>query len=292
MARARLLKKRITAVRTIQRITRTMQMIATSKFTKAQHRARAGKPYAEKIRALVQDALAAAPGFTHPLIAGPPGTARRERLLVISSDRGLCGAYNASVFRTAMEEVRRLRGAGAEPEIETAGKKAVGFFRFQKIAIAHRHSFGDQPGYEPIEELAGRYIADFAAGGLDAVCVASMQFVSNTQQVPRLIRLLPVEAAPPSEPGGAAGPRPLYEFSPSMAAILEELLPLAVKSTLFQAFLDGAVSEQIMRMVAMKAATENARELGKLLNRRFNRARQTQITTELMEVVGGAGALG
>jgi F-type H+-transporting ATPase subunit gamma len=290
MGRIREIKKRIEAVRTIQRITKTMQMIATAKFTTAVQRAHASRPYTEKVQRLVEEALAGASDFEHPLIDGPVESPRRERLLVIASNRGLCGAYNANVLRTAMGHVRGLRNEGRELDLETAGKKAVGYFRFQKVTVAHRHVIADQPPYEQIEPLAEQYIEGFIAGRYDAVRVASMHFVSNTRQVPRVIQLLPL--TPDTGHTEAAGPRATYEFSPSAEAILGELMPLAVKTALFQAFLDAAVSEHIMRMVAMKAATENAGELRRMLIRRYNRARQTQITTELMEIIGGAAALG
>jgi F-type H+-transporting ATPase subunit gamma len=289
MARTREIKKRIGAVRTIQRITKTMQMIATAKFTTAVQRAHAARPYTEKVQALLEAALAGVAEFEHPLVDGPAESLRRERLLVIASNRGLCGAYNAHALRTAMDHVRAVRQEGRELDLETAGKKAVGYFRFQKVAIAHRHTFADQPAYDQVETLAEQYLRDFVDGRHDAVRVASVHFVSNARQVPRVIQLLPLTLGHGDAP--APGPRATYEFSPSAGAILGALLPLAVKTALYQAFLDAAVSEHIMRMVAMKAATENAGELRKTLTRRFNRARQTQITTELMEIVGGAAAL-
>jgi F-type H+-transporting ATPase subunit gamma len=297
MARTREIKKRITAVRTIQRITKTMQMIATAKFTHALARAKATRPFTQKVQQLVAEVAAAAGDLEHPLINGPAEPARRELLLVISSDRGLCGAYNGNVLRQAIHHVRSLRSGGVELELQTSGKKAVGFFRFQKTPIAQRHTFGDKVSYEQVERLAESFIAAFMQGKIDAVRVASMKFISNTRQSPQLLQLLPLKppAAAPATGSTSAAPKQaagLYEFSPSAAELLDDLLPLTVKTMLFQAFNDAVVSEQIMRMVAMKAATENAKELGKLLRRRYNRARQTQITTELMEVIGGAAAQG
>jgi F-type H+-transporting ATPase subunit gamma len=289
MARIREIKNRIGAVRTIQRITKTMQMIATAKFTTAVQRAQASRPYTEKIQGLVGEVLVATQDFEHPLIDGPADSPRRERLLVIASNRGLCGAYNANVLRTGMGHVRHLRGEGRELDLETAGKKAVGYFRFQQVEVADRHTFADQPPHDLVEALAEQYIEDFLAGKHDAVRVASMHFVSNSRQVPRVIQVLPLQ--PATQDTEAAGPRASYDFSPSAEKILGRLLPLAVKTVLFQAFLDAAVSEHIMRMVAMKAATENAGDLRKLLTRNYNRARQTQITTELMEIIAGAAAL-
>jgi F-type H+-transporting ATPase subunit gamma len=290
MARIRDIKKRIGAVQTIRRITKTMQMIATAKFTSAVQRAQASKPYTEKVLGLVAEALAGAADFEHPLMDGPAKSPGRERLLVIASNRGLCGAYNANVLRAAIAQVRDLREQGRELDLETAGKKATAFFRFQKVAVSHKHTVSDQPKWDEVEPLADQYIADFMEGRYDAVRIASMHFISNARQQARVIQLMPL--VPASGHGEAAGARAIYAFSPSAEAILGDLMPMAIKAAMFQAFLDAAVSEHIMRMVAMKAATENAADLRKILTRQYNRARQTQITTELMEVIGGAAALG
>ncbi len=296
MARIREIKKRIGGVKTVQRITRTMQMIATAKFTTAIQRVSSARPYSEKIDRLVGETLAGAGGeFEHPLIDGPGESPSRERVLVITSNRGMCGAYNANALRTAAAHIRSLRERGRELELETAGKKAVGYFRFQKIPVAVSHAMGDEPRYDEIERLADSYIEDFTAGRHDAVHVVCMRFVSTSRQIPRVIKLLPLEPSvlpeTRGESSGGDGASALYDFSPSAQMILDRLMPLAVKTILFQAFLESNVSEQIMRMVAMKAATENAGDLARTLTRRFNRARQTQITTELMEIISGAAAL-
>jgi F-type H+-transporting ATPase subunit gamma len=322
MAQIREIKKRMVAVGTIQRITKTMQMIATAKFTAAVARAKATKPYTNKIRQLVGEVAAAAGDVEHPLLKSltwaKPGSvesARRELLLVITSDRGLCGAYNGNVLRKALGHIRDLKSRNIAFNLETSGKKAVGFFRFLQMPITHRHTIGDKPKYEDVERLASRFIDEFSAGKFDAVRVAYMRFESNSRQVPELMQLLPLSAALAvgAAAGGAAGPAAAsqpavageraaaaalavgpkgnYEFSPSSDIILAALLPMAVKASLFQAFNDAVVSEQIMRMVAMKAATENAKDLGKTLKRQFNRARQSKITTELTEIVSGAAAL-
>lgn len=289
MAQIRKIKKRITAVNTIQRITKTMQLIATAKFTTAVQRAKASRPYTDKLRQLVAESLAAATDLEHPLIDGPAESPNRELLLVITSDRGLCGAYNANILRTARSHIRDLQARGRAVDLETAGKKAVGYFRFQRLPIAHHHSIGDKPQYGVVESLAQRYIDEFGAGQYDAVSVAYTHFVSNTRQVPKIIGLLPLK--PPAQGDAPADANALYEFSPSSEALLDDLLPSAVRTALFQAFLDAAVSEQIMRMVAMKGATENAGDLGRTYTRDYNRARQSQITTELMEIIAGAAAL-
>jgi F-type H+-transporting ATPase subunit gamma len=292
MAQIREIKKRMVAVGTIKRITKTMQMIATAKFTAAMQRAQATRPYTETIRQLVEEVAQAAGDVQHPLIDGPAEPVGRERLLVISSDRGLCGAYNANVLRKGLDHVRALKSKNVSCDVEVSGKKAVGFFRFQKIELADRHLIGDKPAYEAVNAIATRLIDSFTLGEYDAVRVAYMRYESNARQIPELLQLLPMR--PAADEGADEGDKRAnanYDFSPSSAELLADLLPATVKSQLFQAFNDAVVSEQIMRMIAMKAATENASDLGKTLNRDFNRARQAQITTELSEIIAGTAAL-
>ena len=299
MAQIREIKKRMVAVRTIQRITKTMQMIATAKFTAALQRAKATRPYTERIRELVAEVSAAAGDVDNPLLGvrsgGSGKTSGKEILLVVTSDRGLCGAYNGSVLRNAMSEIRKRRAAKCEVIVETAGKKGVAFFRFQKMDIAERHSFGDKPVFADVAALADRYMADFVAGKIDAVHVAYMRFISASRQVPEVMQLLPLtveaSAAAASAATAAKGAETVYDFRPSAEVLLNDLLPKSVKVSLFQALNDSVVSENVMRMVAMKAATDNASGLGRTLKRNFNRARQAKITTELTEIISGAAAL-
>ncbi len=288
MAQIREIKKRMIAVRTIQRITKTMQMIATAKFTAALQRSKATRPYTERIRALVAEVASAAGDVANPLLGGRGKAVGKEILLVVSSDRGLCGAYNGSILRTAMAEIRKRRAEKREMIIETAGKKAVAFFRFQKIDVAERHAFGDKPAFADVAALADRYMADYVAGKVDAVYVAYMRFASTSRQVPEIMQLLPLTLEGALAIRGAAT---LYEYRPSAEELLNELLPKSVKVSLFQAMNDAVVSENVMRMVAMKAATDNASGLGRTLKRNYNRARQAKITTELTEIVSGAAAL-
>ena len=287
MAQIRELKKRMVAVRTIQRITKTMQMIATAKFTAALARSKATRPYTDRIRGLVGEVAAAAGGdFSHPLMSAPATPTRRELVLVISSDRGLCGAYNGNVLRKGNQAIKALKAANKEVVLETVGKKAVAYFRFAKVDVAEKHTFGDKPQFAQVEALAKRLMADFGAGKFDAVHVCYMRFVSNARQVPEVMQLLPLAA--PAAGGGASSN---YEFSPSGPELLSDLLPKSVVVSLFQAFNDAAVSEHVMRMVSMKAATDNAGALGRTIRRNYNRARQARITTELTEIVAGAAAL-
>ncbi|MFZ4751423.1 MAG: ATP synthase F1 subunit gamma, partial [Phycisphaerales bacterium] len=269
------------------RITKTMQMIATAKFTAALARAKATRPYTDRIRGLVGEvAGAAGDDFSHPLMKAPAPATNRELVLVITSDRGLCGAYNGNVLRKGNQAVKALKAAGKDVHLETVGKKAVAYFRFAKVDIAERHTFGDKPQFAQVEALAKRLMADFEAGKFDAVHVVYMRFVTNSRQVAETMQLLPLAA--PSTAGAAPAN---YEFSPSGAELLADLLPKSVVVSLFQAFNDAAVSEHVMRMVSMKAATDNAGGLVRTIRRNYNRARQARITTELTEIVAGAAAL-
>jgi len=286
------------AVANIRRITRTMQMIATSKFSKAQHRATATKPYTEGVFDLVTQLGATAGNVAHPLITGVAGAEKKpELILVMTSDRGLCGAYNGSVLRTAMRHIRALREQGLEIETDLIGKKGVAFFRYNDVPVSRRLTeFGDEPRYDDVVRLAEGYMERFTKGEISRVSLIYMRFISAGRQRPEALQLLPLKA--PEKPAAAdeetsaeGGYNVIYEFSPDPEELLNQLLPEAVKSTLFQAMNDSIVSEHIARMVAMKSATDNAAKMGKLLTRQYNRARQAQITTELTEIVTGAAAL-
>jgi F-type H+-transporting ATPase subunit gamma len=289
MAQIREIKKRMVAVRTIQRITKTMQMIATAKFTASLQRAKASRPYTEQIRTLATEVASAAGDLSHPLLAAREKPTGREVVLVIASDRGLCGAYNGNLLRSALAHIRSRVAKGRTLAVEASGKKAVAFFKFQKVELAERHAFGDKPSFDTVAAVARRYMADFAAGKIDSVHVAYMRFISNSRQVPEVMQLLPFAI-----PGGAAAPggaATMYDYSPGARELMDELLPRCVEVSLFQAANDAVVSENVMRMVAMKAASDNAGGLGRTLKRNYNRARQARITTELTEIVSGAAAL-
>ncbi len=286
MANRRLLVKRRRAARNIRKITRTMQLIATARFQAAYKRATAGKPYTEKLAQLAASLARAAEGAEHPLMSPREG-ARGRALLVLTSNRGLCGGYNANVLRAAVEHLGRDE---SEVVVHMVGKKGVNFFRFTGRPLAGQiTTLGDTPRFEAVEPVASRLIEAFLAGEIAALDVAYMKFLSAGRQAPVVERLLPLAAD--SGAGGAEGREVLYEFTPGAREILDEVLPATVRVRVFQAFTDAAVSEQVARMVAMKAATDAAGEMIKSLTRRYNRARQTQITMELLDIVGGANAL-
>jgi F-type H+-transporting ATPase subunit gamma len=295
MGKTREIKKRIKAVGNIRRITKTMQMIATSKFAKAQATSLATKPYTETIFQLVTELAAQLKDEPHPLLEG--GQSQRpgkELTLVLTSDRGLCGPYNGSVLRTAMH-LARSNPAVKAGEIHLVGRKGASFLRFAGITITKQHTqFGDKPTYDNVRALAEDFITRFTAGEIARVRVVYTKYISAGRQAPTVMQLLPFETGNVEAGGGekpAATSNLVYEFIPSAREMLDDLLPAAVKALLFQAFNDAVVSEHVARMVAMKSATDNAGKAGKRLTRDFNRARQTQITTELTEIVGGAAAL-
>ena len=299
MAQIREIKKRIKAVSNIRRITKTMQMIATSKFARAQQRATASKPYTEGVYDLVQELAARAGNISHPLIDGPesgPHSDAKDLVLLITSDRGLCGPYNGSLIRTTFRHLREAGSGSAQQgaqkcEVEIVGRKGIGVLKFNGIPVSQTRAFGDTPRYEEIERLASEYMTRFQDGHISSVRVVYMRFESTARQRPEVLQLLPLKPPTEEEQGAAAAAAVEYDFSPEPAELLGDLLPETVKATLFQAFNDAIVSEHVARMVAMKSATDNAGKLGKSLKTKFNRARQAQITTELSEIIGGTAAL-
>src|SRR5437879_1561002 len=290
MAKTRAIVKRRKAIRNIRKITRTMELIATARFKKALDRAVEAKAYTERIAELAADLSASATNVTHPLLKKRE-TVKNTVLLVITSNRGLCGGYNASILREAIREIRDIRARGETLHLELSGKRAITYFRFQRIEAEKTYThFEDKPRFDEVEELANRYLAAFISGQIDRVEVTYMKFLNAARQVPVTEVLLPLAAEETTEEVEKS-PSVEYEFLPSAADILEEILPVSFKVRLFKCFLDAAVSEQIARRVAMKGATENAGDIIKALSRQYNRARQAQITKEIAEVIGGAAAL-
>lgn len=308
MANRRELVKRRKAVRNIRKITRTMQLIATARFQAAFNRAMATKPYTEKLAELVNDLSRAAGNIDHPLLATHPEV-KRSALVVLTSSRGLAGGYNAHVLRAAVNHLDEQAAQGIETQVHMVGKKGIAYFRFLRREMAEQTANpGDKPSFEQVEPIANTLIDRFLKKEIASVYVAYMRFVSAGQQRPEVVQLLPLstdtEDGKHGKDGKAAEPagdrsadkaerkhRVEYEFSPSPRELLDELLPAIIRVRLFQAFNDAVVSEQVARMVAMKAATDAAGDMIKALSRQYNRARQTQITMELLDIVGGANAL-
>src|ERR1019366_1748996 len=296
MASTRVLVKRRKAIRNIRKITRTMELIATARFKKAMDRTIEADAYTRKIAELAADLSANAGDIKHPLLEKRTEV-KNSVLLVLCSNRGLCGGYNGSILREASAHLRRVQSEGIHVQLELSGKRAISYFRFQGVQAEQNYThFEDKPTFEESDVVASRYLADYIAGKIDRVEVAYMKFISVARQVVAVETLLPLSSLAP-EPGRPAkqpeekkGPVE-YEFLPGAGEILEEILPVSFKIRLFKCFLDSAVSEQIARRVAMKAATENAGEMIKALSLKYNRARQAQITKEISEIVGGAAAV-
>jgi F-type H+-transporting ATPase subunit gamma len=300
MAKARAIVKRRKAVRNIRKITKTMQMIATAKFQKSLKRAVGTKPYTMKVRELVAELAASVGDVKHPLLRQPGEGDRTNKiaLVLITSNRGLAGAYNGSVLRTAAAFFRQQEAEGKSIDLYVSGKKGITYFNFQRRPIAQRYDqFADMPKFADVERVADFFMKEFTEGRYDAVHVAYMNFVSAGVQRPEVTTLLPLAGvgAAKKEAGTGAGEyapvQTKYDFYPSAKELLDELLPQTVKAALFQCFLDATTSENVARMVAMKSATDNADKMVKSLTMEYNRARQSQITTELSEIMGGVEAM-
>jgi F-type H+-transporting ATPase subunit gamma len=302
MAKARAIVKRRKAVRNIKKITKTMQMIATAKFQKSLKRAVATKPYSKKVRELVAELAKSVGEVSHPLLRtpGPKDSTGNIALVVITSNRGLAGAYNGSVLRAAGHFIREQEGAGKKIDLYVAGKKGVSYFNFQRRPIVQRFDIGDAPKFADVEKIADSFIEQFTASKYDAVYVAYMNFISAGQQRAEVTALLPLAGVESEKPGQASGSPAgqavaktysIYDFYPDPKTLLDELLPQTVKTGLFQFFLDATTSEHVARMISMKSATDNADKMVKSLTMRYNRARQSQITTELSEIMGGVEAM-
>jgi F-type H+-transporting ATPase subunit gamma len=266
-----------------------MQLIATARFQAAFNRAVATRPYTERLAELVANISSAMEGeVAHPLMKAREG-AKRDALLVITSNRGLCGSYNTSVLRRAIVQLTE----NPDSDVYMVGKKGINYFRFlQRETLERITDFGDTPRFSQVEPLANTFMDRFTRGELASVHVCSMRFHSVSRQSPDVIRLLPLSPAPQAAGTTVARQAEVqYEFSPDPKELLAELLPATVRIRLFQCFTDAAVSEQVARMVAMKAATDAAGDMITAMTRQYNRARQSQITMELLDIVGGANAL-
>jgi F-type H+-transporting ATPase subunit gamma len=290
MAKARAIIKRLKAVKNIRKITRTMELIATGRFKKAMDRASHAAAYTRKISEIVADLSRANLEISHPLLEARPEP-RATALLVLTSNRGLCGGYNAGVLRLVIARVREARQTQETLNLEVSGKRGINFLKFQgRPADRTYTNFEDKPTFAEVEALADRFIEAFTSKTIDRLQIAYTKFESASRQVATLETLLPIGNLQTQT--AATDQQPIeYEFLPSSADILAEIVPAAFKARLFKCFLDAAVSEQIFRRVAMKAATENADDMIGSLSQLYNRARQTQITSELGEIIGGAAAL-
>jgi F-type H+-transporting ATPase subunit gamma len=297
----RLLRRRIRSTRSTKKITKAMELVATSRIGKAQERVAASQPYARAITGVLT-ALASNANIDNPLLT-PRATVRRSGVLLITSDRGLCGAYNVNAIRTAEQLIARLREEGKRPVLYVIGRKGIGYYRFRGREIANSWSgFSEQPSFEDARKVGDTVIAAFLAGaddtdehagadgvlGVDELHLVHTHFRSLLSQIPQARLLAPMEV---EEREAAPGLLPQYEFEPGPDELLDALLPKYINTRIYAALLDSAASESASRRRAMKSATDNAEEMIKTLTREMNSARQSAITQEISEIVGGANAL-
>jgi F-type H+-transporting ATPase subunit gamma len=295
------LRRRIRTVRSTKKIAKAQELVATSRIAKAQERVTASKPYAEAITQVLT-ALASNATIENPLLV-PRERVRRAGVLLITSDRGLAGAYNANAIRTAEQLISRLRGDGKEPVLYVVGRKGVGYYRFRQRPIETSWTgFSERPSFEDAKRIGDALLEAFVAGaddadghygpdgiqGVDELHIVSTQFKSLMTQSAEAHFLAPMQV---EDREAEPGLRPAYEFEPDADELLEALLPKYLNTRIYAALLDSAASESASRRRAMKSASDNADDLLKRYTREMNSARQAAITQEISEIVGGANAL-
>lgn len=298
MAKARALDRRRKSVRNIRKITRTMELIATARFKKAMDRSVAARDYTKQLAKILENIAGAGADVVHPLLDVRP--TERAAVLVLTGNRGLCGGYNSNIVRQAVAILGQWKSEHVDTDLAVSGKRGISALKFRGYDMADRYTnFEDKPEFDAVAPIGRAYLEAYAAKKIDRLDVVYTKFHSIARQeavTETLLPLKPPEASSgPTATGKAGAAAGLasneYDFYPSAESILEEILPASFLSRLFKCFLDAAVSEQVARMVAMKAATENAGGLIKSLSRQYNRARQSQITGEIMEILGGVEAL-
>jgi F-type H+-transporting ATPase subunit gamma len=296
-AQERVLRRRINSVKATKKITRAMELISASRVVRAQQRAASARPYARQITGVIEDLAGAGTNIDHPLLR-QVDQVRRVLYVLLSSDRGLAGAYNSSVIRATEREIMAGQREGQEYELLTIGRKAEGYFRFRHYDIGASYTaISDKPTYADARRIAERITERFQSGAVDKVMLVYTEFVSLGVQRPVVRTFLPLQ--PTEQPGGAgahgardhAEARAAFEFEPSPEAVLTDMLPRYVEARLFSALLEAAASEHASRQRAMKSATDNADDIIVRYSRQLNRARQDSITTEIMEIIGGAEGL-
>ncbi len=298
MAKARALDRRRKSVRNIRKITRTMELIATARFKKAMDRSIAARDYTKQLAKILENIANVGADVVHPLLDVRP--TQRAAVLVLTGNRGLCGGYNSNVVRQSVALLGQWKSEQVDTDLAVSGKRGISALKFRGYDMAERYTnFEDKPEFDAVAPIGRAYLEAYAAKRIDRLDVVYTKFHSIARQeavTETLLPLKPPEASNEGSESGKAGPTANlasneYDFYPSAESILEEILPASFQSRLFKCFLDAAVSEQVARMVAMKAATENAGGLIKSLSRQYNRARQSQITGEIMEILGGVEAL-
>jgi F-type H+-transporting ATPase subunit gamma len=291
MPNPRELDKRRKSIKNIRKITRTMELIATARFKKAMDRASAATAYTNQIGKLVSDLTRSGVELSHPLLAKREKT-ESATLLVLSANRGLCGGFNSNLVKAGLAHWKQLVAEVPKCRLEISGKRGIAGFKYKGFKADESFlQFEDKPSFDEVDAIASRYLDDYATGRLDRLDVVYTKFESASKQVVAIETLLPLGTLVEDKAASDDASSAEYEFLPSPQSILEEVVPTSFKVKLFKCFLDSAVSEQISRMVAMKAATENAGDLIKRLSMDYNRARQGRITSELMDLIGGVEAL-
>ena len=291
MAKARALDRRRKSVKNIRKITRTMELIATARFKKAMDRSVAARDYTKHLAKILENIASVGADVAHPLLEIRP--TKRTAVLVLTGNRGLCGGYNSNVVRQSVALLGQWKSERVPAHVSVSGKRGISALKFRGVDVAERYTqFEDKPEFAAVAPMGKSYLEAYSAGEIDRLDVVYTRFTSIAKQEAVTEMLLPL--APPQ--AASAGVKAKlasddYAYYPSAGSILEEILPASFLSRLFKCFLDAAVSEQVARMVAMKAATENAGGLIKSLSRQYNRARQSQITGEIMEILGGVEAL-
>lgn len=297
MAKARALDKRRKSVKNIRKITRTMELVATAQFRRAMERALAADSYTNQLVRLVSDIAKTGSEVVHPLLEERQEQ-KNAAVLILTANRGMCGGYNAGVLRLALEKTKDLSNQNIGERLFVSGKRGISYLKYRNVEMEETFTHFDiKPTFEEVDEIAEKFLTMYREGEIDRLEVAYCKFISISKQYPVVETLLPMtelavgldDKADESEIAGSQNQE--YEFLPSPQSILDEVVPSAFKSKLFKCFLDAAVSEQIARMVAMKAATENADSMISALTTTYNRARQSQITNEIIEVISGATAL-
>jgi F-type H+-transporting ATPase subunit gamma len=293
-AQLRVYRSRIRSVSAMKKITRAFELIAASRMVKAQHRTAASTPYARAVTRAVS-AVATYSNEDHPLTK-EKDVVTRAAVVLITSDRGLAGAYSSNVLKEGEALAELLRREGKEVVPYIAGRKGAAFYKFrQRPVTAEWSGFSDAPRYENAKQIADTLIEAFLTpaeeGGVDEIHIVYTRFVNMVTQIPEVVRLLPLEVVEGDEPPKPDEVLPLYEFEPSVKAVLDALLPKYVEARMFNALLQAAASELASRQRAMKSATDNAEELIRKYTRLANTARQAEITQEISEIVGGANAL-
>ncbi len=292
-AQLRLVRRRIATVRSIAKITRAQELIAASRIVRAQQQMRAAQPYARELTRAVEAVISRSTNITHPFTTEPQHPARAA-VLILTSDQGFAGAYNANVLRESARLRQLLGERGVQPVLYVAGRKGIAWHRFRELELARSWSgFSSTPRYRDAKAIADALLEAFNAedaSKVDEIHLVTTEFVSMLTQRPAVRRLLPLEIVETDEPS-PSGPLPQYEFEPGPPEVLDALMPQYVASRIFYALLEAAAAELASRRRAMKAATDNANDLLETLTRAANNARQAEITQEISEIVGGANAL-